>query len=476
MSPLPPDVGDVPIVRLNSIKQEISKFTSGTKDVMYRGEDVEAAVKEGMKLIIFQEHVYNVGNWVKHHPGGELTISHLYGKDATDYIIAFHPKQVINDMLPRFLVGKFKGKPLDANNSLISEKFTALTKKVEREYMDIDRNYYKSLLFRYSVQMALTLLSCFYLPNIVNAICGGLFMASVWQQVAFYCHDCGHSGVTHDRKYDYTVGVLLASCVGGLSMGWWKDSHNVHHIITNHPDHDPDIQHLPVLAVSEKYLNVGNPVHSTYHKRDLQFDLLAKVIVPFQHHCYLIINAFGRFLLYGLSWAFVIKGQKPEARQWRQMEAAGMAFFGAWYIALCRNAFRNSWEAMLFVFVSHIAASILHLQINISHYGMNAEDVDCDEHFATKALRTTMDVSTPEWFDWFHGGLQFQVIHHLFPRVPRHNLRKVRPLVLQFCEETGLKYIEYPFFEGQAFVISRLKLMAQHCWLLLSTAGDKIHV
>lgn len=476
MSPMPPDVCDAPAVHVEPLKRHVKKFSNSTKDVVYSEDDVKMAVKEGMRLIIFQGSVYNVMNWAKHHPGGELSISHLYGKDATDYIIAFHPKKVITDMLPRFLVGKYKGKAMAPKDALISQKFDELTKKVEKEYMDIDANYYRALLARYCVQMAACLLSCFYLPNIWNAVIGGFFMASVWQQVAFYCHDSGHNGVTHNRGYDYTVGVLLASCVGGLSMGWWKDSHNVHHIITNHPEHDPDVQHMPVFAISEKYLNEDKPVYSTYHKRTMHFDFLAKVIIPYQHYCYVIINAFGRFLLYGLSWSFVIKGDKPEASRWRGMEAGGMVIFATWYIGLCRTAFSNTWEAMLFVLVSHLAASILHLQINVSHYGMDTKDVECEEHFATKALRTTMDVSTPEWFDWFHGGLQFQVIHHLFPRVPRHNLRKVKPLVLKFCEETGLEYIEYPFLEGQYFVVSHLSLIARHCWLLMSTAGEQIHV
>ena len=41
-------------------------------------------------------------------------------------------------------------------------------------------------------------------------------------------------------------------------------------------------------------------------------------------------------------------------------------------------------------------------------------------------LRTTIDVDCSEAMDWFHGGLQFQVEHHIFPILPRHNLRLVR--------------------------------------------------
>lgn len=474
MSPLPPDSGlsgPAPIANVGSPK----KFTKATIDTVYTQKDVDQAGKEGLKLLIFEGKVYNVTMWYKHHPGGELTISHLFGKDATAYVTAFHPKKVLTEMMPRFCVGTFKAAPKSAKDALIEEKFTALVKKVDDDgYHNHEPKYFNQLLMRYTIQFSLSILSCLYLPNYWNAVIGGIFMASVWQQVAFYCHDSGHNGVTGDRKFDYNVGVLLASVLGGLSMGWWKDSHNIHHIITNHPEHDPDIQHMPVMAIDERYLT-EKPVWSTYHNRFISFDWLSKTIVPYQHYCFFLINAFGRFLLYGLSWTFVIKGHKQEAKDWRLYEMAGMGLFFAWYVSLCRT-FADSSVAMIFVLVSHLAASILHLQINVSHYGMSTEMVDCNEHFATKALRTTMDVSTPAWFDWFHGGLQFQVIHHLFPRVPRHNLRKLKPLVLQFCEETGLEYIEHGFIKGNAIVIDSLRVVSQHCWFLLSTAGEKIHI
>ena len=158
--------------------------------------------------------------WYKYHPGGELTISHLFGADATDYITAFHPKSVLKDMMPRFCVGKYKAPPKSAKDALITEKFTALVKKLEDEgYHTHDPNYYNQLLARYAIQFSLAILSCLYLPDYWNAIIGGFFMASVWQQVAFYCHDSGHNGVTGNRTHDYNIGVFLASVLGGLSMG-----------------------------------------------------------------------------------------------------------------------------------------------------------------------------------------------------------------------------------------------------------------
>lgn len=51
-----------------------------------------------------------------------------------------------------------------------------------------------------------------------------------------------------------------------------------------------------------------------------------------------------------------------------------------------------------------------------------------------------MNWSCPEWMDWFHGGLQFQIEHHLFPRMPRHNLRAASKLVRRACREAELHY------------------------------------
>ena len=105
---------------------------------------------------------------------------------------------------------------------------------------------------------------------------------------------------------------------------------------------------------------------------------------------------------------------------------------------------------------------------------MDCAEVECDEHFAVKALRTTMDVDCPEWFDWFHGGLQFQSIHHLFPRAPRHNLRKIQPLVIKFAQECGLNYEIYTFSQSTGMVIDQLRVVADHCTLLLKAAAKEI--
>jgi delta8-fatty-acid desaturase len=71
-----------------------------------------------------------------------------------------------------------------------------------------------------------------------------------------------------------------------------------------------------------------------------------------------------------------------------------------------------------------------------------------------------MDVDCPEWMDWFHGGLQYQTTHHLFPRLPRHRLRAVRELAMAYAEGQGLTYKHYPFVEANGVVLGKLKDVA----------------
>ncbi|CAN1347294.1 Delta(8)-fatty-acid desaturase [Linum perenne] len=62
--------------------------------------------------------------------------------------------------------------------------------------------------------------------------------------------------------------------------------------------------------------------------------------------------------------------------------------------------------------------------------------------------------------DWFHGGLQFQLEHHLFPRLPRCQLRKVLPVVQDLCKKHNLPYRIYSFFKANVCTIKTLRELA----------------
>lgn len=310
----------------------------------------------------------------------------------------------------------------------------------------------------------------------------GLFLGMLWHQLVFTVHDAGHMGITHNFTIDTVVGIMIADFIGGLSLGWWKRSHNVHHIVTNSPEHDPDIEHMPFFAVSHRFFD---SLRSTYYDRIMTYDPFAKFTLRYQHYLYYPILLFGRFNLYRLSWEFLIVGQGPQkGPAWwhRWFEITGQVFFWYWFgYKVVYQSIPTAAGRFAFVMVSHMITAMLHVQITLSHFAMSTADLGINESFPQKMLRTTMDVDCPEWLDFFHGGLQFQAIHHLFPRMPRHNLRRTQKLVQEFCREVEIPYALYGFVDGNKEVIGRLAdvgrqaaILAQ-CQKTVAEKGDYGH-
>ncbi|KAI7380605.1 hypothetical protein KC332_g17143, partial [Hortaea werneckii] len=126
----------------------------------------------------------------------------------------------------------------------------------------------------------------------------------------------------------------------------------------------------------------------------------------------------------------------------------------------------SGWSRFGFVMISNMIAMPVHVQITLSHFAMSTADLGVAESFPQRMLRTTMDVDCPWWLDFFHGGLQFQAVHHLFPRLPRHNLRAAQKLVMEFCQEVKIPYVIYGFAEGNGKVIGHLGEVAKQARIM----------
>ncbi|AAS53293.1 AFL079Wp [Eremothecium gossypii ATCC 10895] len=358
-------------------------------------------------------------------------------------------------------------------DSETQQRISAEYNKLHQEL--IDAGFYACPYWKYGVELLRisTLLgaSYFTLIRLNWQIVSALLLGVAWQQAVFIAHDAGHISITHNYQVDSVFGMLVSAWFGGLSLGWWKRNHNVHHLVTNDPEHDPDIQHLPFFAVTSR-LFTG--LKSTYYERDLAFDLPARIFIPLQHILYYPILAFGRFNLYVLSWTHLLGGKGPrhgQAAWFRYFELCGLVFFCYWFCyRLLACSLSTATDRVLYVLVSHLTTMIVHVQITLSHFAMSTADLGVSESFPQRQLRTSMDVACPRWLDFFHGGLQFQVIHHLFPRLPRHNLRDAQPYLLRFCERVGIKYSIYGFSHCNSMVLSHLEQIAQQARTVLACA------
>jgi delta8-fatty-acid desaturase len=346
----------------------------------------------------------------------------------------------------------------------IIQKYRLLDQRMRSEGL-YKCNYtsYAIELSRYTflfVMFLITLHSAWYCTS-------ALFLGLFWHQLVFTAHDAGHMGITHNFHVDSVIGMLIADHLGGLSLGWWKRNHNVHHIVTNSPEHDPDIEHMPFFAITHRFFQ---SLKSTYYNRIMTYDPFAKLVVQYQHCLYYPILCFGRFNLYRLSWEYLILGLGPrKGPAWwhRWFEISGHLFFWYWFgYHVVYNCIPTFWSRVAFILISHAVTMPLHVQITLGHFAMSTADLGVNESFPQRMLRTTMDVECPQWLDFVHGGLQFQAIHHLYPRMPRHNLRRAQKLVQAFCNDVGIPYAIYGFYEGNKQVIGTLGHVARQASIL----------
>ncbi|GAB7358344.1 hypothetical protein MBLNU230_g2415t1 [Neophaeotheca triangularis] len=353
----------------------------------------------------------------------------------------------------------------------IGSKFNALHKRVQEEgYYDCRMSEYAKELARYSTLFGLFLWTLSYGWYVPSACFLGLF----WHQIMFTAHDAGHRGITHDITTDTLIGIFIGNLCCGLSIGWWKSSHNVHHLVTNHPEHDPDIQNVPLFATSPAFFS---SIKSSYYDNfTYLFDRVAELALPYQHYTYYPIMAVARFNLYFLSWAHLLspRSRNKGVMWWtRPTEIAAIVVYISWYFGgLLYLGIPTWWDRAVFLLVSHVVTMPLHVQITLSHWGTSTTDLGPSETFAQRQLRTTMDIRCPPWLDFIHGGLQFQAVHHLFPRVPRHNLRALQSLVREFCRDSEIEYLLYGFGEGNGVVVGRLREVAALVGVVVECGGD----
>ncbi|KAJ7872306.1 delta 8-sphingoloid desaturase protein [Mycena olivaceomarginata] len=496
-------------------------------------ETVASEILVGAHLVIYHGLVLRIPTkWLDQHPGGSLCIQHFVGRDATDEIDSYHSDHVL-ELVRRYQVGTvaLPWKPLvppvmsgwvrtksdtwyneagtirsgsGTQILLVQKRREDATSTPDRAVLELgssdlsaedqarhsaaykvlhrrvrDAGLYKTRyltghgpdVLRYALLASLSV----YAYNHSWFLTSAVFLGLLWQQLTFIAHDLGHLGVTHNWIIDRILGTFIANWAGGVSIGWWVDDHNIHHLVPNHPSHDPSIEHLPFLAISTVFFT---SLWSSYYKRILPFDRFAKVFIQLQHRLFYIVLALARFNLYASSYPYIVRKafdtKRARGGRWAWwLEAVGIISFWCWYGRILANC--GSWKTGLaYLLVSHVAASPVHVQIVLSHFSMSTADLGPTESFVDRQLRTTTDVICDDSIGWIHGGLQLQVTHHLFPRLPRHNLKAASLLVKDFTAEQGLVYAEFGWINGQKDVLGVLKSVADQVKLIGTVADGEV--
>jgi acyl-lipid Delta6-acetylenase / acyl-lipid (9-3)-desaturase len=300
-------------------------------------------------------------------------------------------------------------------------------------------------------------------------------MGLFFQQCGWLAHDYLHHQVFKNRRYGDYLGLVFGNLTQGFSIQWWKNKHNGHHAVPNlhnstalAQDGDPDIDTMPLLAWSLKQAQSFRELQSDgkdsrfvkfmmRHQAVLYFPILLLARLSWLRES--IKAAFGL----GASTANAALEYKVRGLQYPFMERFLLVVHYAWVYMVSSGFGRFSWGYTLCMFLLMSAACGFFLAIvfGLGHNGMATYDADARPDFWKLQVTTTRNITgghgIPQAFvDWFCGGLQYQVDHHLFPTLPRHNLAKTHALVKSFCKEWGVQYHEADLVDGNVEVLRHL--------------------
>jgi fatty acid desaturase len=263
------------------------------------------------------------------------------------------------------------------------------------------------------------------------------YLAVVFTQLAFVGHDAGHRQIFRSRRANNLVGLVHANLLVGISFGWWVAKHDRHHSNPNHEDLDPDID-IPALAFTAG------------QARDRRG--LARVVARYQAFLFFPLLLLEAAQLHVASVKAVVRDTgRATMVEGLLLVLHVVGYLTALFLVL------SPLQAAVFVLVQQgLFGLYLGCSFAPNHKGMptlsEAEELD----FLRSQVLTSRNVRGSRLVDWLLGGLNYQIEHHLFPNMPRPNLRRAQPLVRAFLSQHDLPYTEASMFGSYAEALRHL--------------------
>ncbi|XP_075403727.1 fatty acid desaturase 2-like protein FADS2B [Tenrec ecaudatus] len=429
------------------VKQEANgKLSLSGKSLnRYTWQEIQQHNQEADQWLVINRKVYNITNWIHRHPGGRLVLQHYAGEDATDAFRAMHlDLDVVRVYLKPLLIGELAPEePSQERNksSQLVEDFQELRRSLE------DKNMFKANLGFFSLHLIqILILEAVAWLLLWNLGSGWMvtilvsFLLTISQaQASFLQHDVGHLSIFKKSKWNHLMHKFVMCHLKGLSANWWNYRHFQHHVKPNIYPKDPDINTGPLFVLGDL-----QPVK--YGKKKIKYLDYEK------QHLYFYIGALPLlmpvyFNLQSIQVMF-IRGY------W--MDIVWVSSFYIRYLITFGTFYGIFGTVLLIYIVKFLESPWIAYVTQMSHLPMKMGQEENQDWVSIQVL-ATCNVEQSFFNDWFTGHLNFQIEHHLFPTMPRHNYHKVAPLVRSLCAKHGLPYVDKPMLKAFGDIVRALK-------------------
>lgn len=299
----------------------------------------------------------------------------------------------------------------------------------------------------------------YYWSRILGAIGGfcGLVAAVVWLgdtwwqlllaatlgvlvcQFGFLGHDAAHRQIFVSATWNDWTARVLSGVFAGLSYGWWRGKHNRHHATPNQEGLDPDIDNGVLTFTGDAAAARTTGARGWFLRRQgwLFFPLLTLEGLNLHR------ASLSRLL-----------GREPVRHRWT--EAALVVARLAAYVVGLLLILPPGKAAAFFLVQMAVLGVFLGGSFAPNHKGMPIVPRTTKIDFLQRQVLMSRNIRGGPLVDTLMGGLNYQIEHHLFPSMPRPNLKRARPLVRAHCSKLGVPYTEVGLWASYAIVIDYL--------------------
>ncbi|XP_078113236.1 acyl-CoA Delta-6 desaturase-like [Sander vitreus] len=418
---------------------------SGRAAGVYTWEEVQSHCNRNDQWLVINRKVYNITQWVKRHPGGIRVISHYAGEDATEAFTAFHPDlKFVQKFLKPLQIGELAATEpsQDRNkNATIIQDFHTLRAQVESEGLFRARPLFFCLHLGHILLLeALAwLIIWVWGTSWTLTFLSAVMLATTQLQAGWLQHDFGHLSVFKKSSWNHLLHKFVIGHLKGASANWWNHRHFQHHAKPNILSKDPDVNMLHAFVVGATQpveYGIKKIKYMPYHHQHKYFFLVGPpLLIPVYFHIQIIHTMISRRDWVDLAWSL---------SYYLRYLCCSIPMFGL-FGSVVFISFVRFLESHGFVWVTQMN----HLPMDIDH--------EKNQDWLSMQLQATCNIKQSLFNDWFSGHLNFQIEHHLFPTMPRHNYHLVAPLVRALCEKHGIPYQVKTLQQGFADVFRSLK-------------------
>jgi fatty acid desaturase len=251
-----------------------------------------------------------------------------------------------------------------------------------------------------------------------------VFLSFVFVQIALLGHDVAHLQFVRAGRVNTALALILGNLVVGVSRAWWKHNHDAHHARPNDLAHHPNVN-IAFLACS--------PEQALARPRWVRWII--------RHQVALLIPIFCLefFSMHQQSVQYALRRRRGCARAELPMLLGHYVIYGSVLVGALGLS-----GTLMFALVHHVLTGLYMATIFApNHKGMPlAPTSHSAGEFLREQVLTARNIRGNWFIDLVYGGLNYQIEHHLFPSMPRNNLRSARSLVQAYCLLHGVAYHE----------------------------------